>query len=434
VTQVKQYKTERLACWGKAKELRLNHYRDIWEAKEKGKILATGGEYSFIPLVAGLGDYEFLGGEPYGATVGTNQDLATECAEAAEARGYARDMCSYMRLYWGSMFLDKSPWGKFVRPDFCLTWHLCESHGKWYQMVSEHLGIPSFVIDIPLGPRSPSRRDAQVRYLVAQMEEAIAWMQKITGRGYDDERLIEAVSNEINATALWAKCCELNKNTPAPLDLKSMFSLYVISSLLRCQKEAADFYHTLLDEIKYRVENQIAALATERCRLYHDAEPVWHFLQLFRIAEKYGAVVPASFYAFVVGTAFEADENGHWIPARTMAERGAPLRTRAEALEALAASYVDRPGLWGWMPSQKVADTLGILEDWHCDGAILHLNRGCEGLSQGLTEARLALKAKGVPTMVYESNMVDPREFSATQVVDSLESFLESLGLTRLED
>ncbi|MEE8472753.1 MAG: 2-hydroxyacyl-CoA dehydratase family protein [Dehalococcoidia bacterium] len=434
MTQIKRYKSERLACWQQAKELRNKHYRDIWEAKEKGKVLATGGEYSFIPLVAGLGDYEFLGGEPYGATVGTDQNLATECAEAAEARGFARDMCSYMRLYWGSMFLDKSPWGKFVKPDFCLSWHLCESHGKWYQLVSEHMGIPSFVIEIPLGPRTQNRREAQIRYLVAQMEEAIDWMQKVTGRGYDDGLLIEAVSNEIDATAIWAKCCELNKNIPAPLDLKSMFSLYVISSLIRCQPEAADFFRTLYDEVKYRVDNQIAALATERCRLYHDAEPVWHFLQLFRIAEKYGAVVPASFYAFVVGTAFEADENGHWLPAKTMAERGAPLKNRGEALELLATSYVDRPGLWGWMPQQKVTDSLSIYRDWQCDGAILHLNRGCEGLTQGLTEAALALKAAGAPTMVYESNMVDPREFSPTQVVDSLESFLESLGLTKLDD
>jgi benzoyl-CoA reductase subunit B len=117
-----------------------------------------------------------------------------------------------------------------------------------------------------------------------------------------------------------------------------------------------------------------------------------------------------------------------------MAERGPPLKNRAEALDLLATSYVDRPGLWGWMPRQKVDDSLSIYRDWQCDGAILHLNRGCEGLTQGLTEAGLALKAAGAPTMVYESNMVDPREFSPTQVVDSLESFLESLGLTKLAD
>lgn len=432
MAEVKKYKTKPLECWQKAKEIRIQHYKDVWSAKENGKILLTGGEYSFLPLPAGLGGFEFLGGEPYGATIGTDPILSVECAEATETRNFARDMCSYMRLYWGSMFLDKSPWGKFIKPDLCLTWHLCESHGKWYQRVSEHFGIPTFAIEIPLRP-DEGRRESHVKYLVAQLEESIEWMKKQTGRDYDDEKLIEAVTNEINATALWAKCCEFNKAIPAPLDLKSMFSLYIVNSLIRYKKEAVDFYRMLLDEVQDRVNNQIAALATERCRLYHDAEPIWHFLQLFRYAEKYGAVCVASFYVFIVGTAFEADASGAWVPAKSMDERGLKLKTRADALQVLAESYIDRPGLQGWQITRKVADSVRIAQDWRCDGALLHFNRGCEGLSAGLSEVRLAMKKAGIPTMSYESNMVDPREFSASQIIDALEAFLESMNLTKLE-
>lgn len=433
MAELKRYRTKPLDCWQKAKELRIQHYRDVWEAKEKGKLLFTGGEYSFLPLPAGLGDFEFLGGEPYGATIGTDPILSVQCAEATEAKNFARDMCSYMRLYWGSMFLDRSPFGKFIRPDMCLTWHLCESHGKWYQMVGEHFGIPTFVTEIPLRP-DDVRKASHVKYMVAQLQETIEWMQKQTGRPYDDEKLIEAVSNEITATALWAKVCELNKHIPAPLDLKSMFSLYIVNSLIRYKKEAVDFYRSLYDEVQDRVKNQIAALATERCRLYHDTEPVWHFLQLFRYAEKYGAVCAASFYVFLVGTAFEADEKGSWVAAKTMEERGLKLHSREEALRVLAESYINRPGLQGWQVRPKVADSVRIAQDWHCDGAILHFNRGCEGLSMGLSEVRLAMKKAGIPTMTYESNMVDPREFSASQIIDSIEAFLESMNLTKLEN
>lgn len=433
MAEITRYKTKPLQCWKKAKELRIQHYKDVWEAKEKGKVLLTGGEYSFLPLPAGLGEFEYLGGEPYGATVGTDPILSVECAEATESKNFARDMCSYMRLYWGSMFLDKSPWGKFIRPDLALTWHLCESHAKWYQRVAEHFGIPTFAVEIPLRPNE-GRRESHLKYLVAQLEEAIEWMQKKTGRGYDDEKLIEAVSNEVESTATWAKVCELNKHVPAPLDLKSMFSLYIVSSLLRYRKESVDFYHELYAEVQDRVQNNIAALATERCRLYHDAEPIWHFLQLFRYAEKYGAVAVASFYVFIVGTAFEADETGSWVPARTLKERGLTLRTRQDALRVLAESYIDRPGLQGWQVQQKVADSIRIAKEWRCDGALLHFNRGCEGLSAGLSEVGLALKKAGIPTMSYESNMVDPREFSSTQIIDSLESFLESMNLKKLEE
>ncbi|MFQ5826535.1 MAG: 2-hydroxyacyl-CoA dehydratase, partial [Dehalococcoidia bacterium] len=65
---------------------------------------------------------------------------------------------------------------------------------------------------------------------------------------------------------------------------------------------------------------------------------------------------------------------------------------------------------------------------------IIHLNRGCEGLAMGQMENRLALLREGVPVMAYEGNMSDSREFEQAQVLDSIDAFMESLGLHKLED
>src|SRR3972149_11216682 len=92
-----KYKTRPLDSWKKAKELRLGHYRDIAKARDEGKLVVTGGTEGFISLPAGLGDYVFFGGEPYGASIGNAPEFAAACAEAVEARGFARDMCAYMR-------------------------------------------------------------------------------------------------------------------------------------------------------------------------------------------------------------------------------------------------------------------------------------------------------------------------------------------------
>ncbi|MFC2070185.1 2-hydroxyacyl-CoA dehydratase, partial [Chloroflexota bacterium] len=291
----RRYETRPLDCWEKAKELRQNHYRDVWEAKEKGKILITGAESSFLPLPAGLGDFEFLGGEPFSASsAATDQDFVIRCHEAVAARGYPANLCAYQRVYWGAMLLDESSpktmpfFGKFIKPDFALSWAMCENHGKWYQTVAEHFQIPKYVIECPLRPHSDdeNRRQSHLDALVTEFEDAIEWMMKITGKDhYDDEKLIEAVTNEINSTTIWAKCCELNKNIPAPLDMKAMYSLYVINSVMRHKRESTDFFEMLYDELRYRVANQIAAVGTERFRLYHDPEPPWHYLKLFRYLE-----------------------------------------------------------------------------------------------------------------------------------------------------
>jgi len=75
-----------------------------------------------------------------------------------------------------------------------------------------------------------------------------------------------------------------------------------------------------------------------------------------------------------------------------------------------------------------------MYEDWKCDGAIFHLNRGCEGWTRGKMESRLALQQMGVPTMVYEGNGSDRRDFNEPQVLSRLAAFLASLGLSRTID
>lgn len=74
-----------------------------------------------------------------------------------------------------------------------------------------------------------------------------------------------------------------------------------------------------------------------------------------------------------------------------------------------------------------------LAREWHADGAVLHLNRGCEGMSLGQMENRLALMEAGFPVSAFEGNFADKRELDEAQVLDRLDSFLESLGLTRLE-
>ena len=51
------WKTEPLQTWGKCKELRLNHYREVGRDREEGKLLVTGGLSEIVILPAGLGDF-----------------------------------------------------------------------------------------------------------------------------------------------------------------------------------------------------------------------------------------------------------------------------------------------------------------------------------------------------------------------------------------
>ncbi|MBW2086170.1 MAG: benzoyl-CoA reductase, bzd-type, subunit O, partial [Deltaproteobacteria bacterium] len=150
-----KYKSEPLKLWSKAKELREEYYRNYAQAKEKGGLRWVGGAWTFDAVPAGLGDDVFsLTSEPYGASVAFNRKFATECQEAIEKLGYARDLCSYMRSYWGSIVLNKYAFGgPFPRPDFIWQDHICCSHAKWYQTVRDLEGdIPMYCVEVAVGP------------------------------------------------------------------------------------------------------------------------------------------------------------------------------------------------------------------------------------------------------------------------------------------
>jgi benzoyl-CoA reductase subunit B len=433
-----KYPTERLKCWGKAKTLRETYYEDYAKAHERGGIRWAGGAWSFDAIPSGLGDDVYsLTGEPYGATVAWNKDFATECQEAIESKGYARDLCSYMRNYWGSVLLNKYAWPEFSEefptPDFIWQDHICCSHAKWYQVASALEGdVPMFCIDVSVGPYEKVT-ESKIKYIVGQMHDGIKWMENVTGRDYDDELLIKAVYNEFRACHYWAAICALNKAIPAPIDEKSMYSLYVLGTLRKSSQWTADFYEKeLYPEIKDRVARGIAAVANEQCRVMTDTQPPWAFLKVFRYLEQYGCVSVGSLYTFGLIGLWEDQEDGTWGP-RAIPE--IEITSRDEALRALAEWNLSKPE-WQhfYHPQHKSEMMIRIAREWKLNGVLLHFNRGCEGLSMGIAENRLAIQQAGIPTMPFEGNMGDEREFDLARTMNRIDAFMESLGMKKLVD
>jgi len=426
-----RYPTRPLECWQKAKELRLAFYREVAVAREEGKLVTSGSVEAPFALAAGLGDFVHLPAEPYGANVATDPTFARECAEAVEARGFARDLCAYMRNYWGSMFLDRYFFGgPFPRPDFCLQIHFCDSHAKWFQVVSEHLGVPHFCLEVPVG-YGHEEETSKLEYLAGQMLDAIEWMEKVTGREYNDERLIEAVRNECLTSSLWGEVMCLNKAVPAPLDMKSILALYMVAGVMRDRKEAVEFNRLLRDEVKERVEQGIAALGDERCRLIGDSAPPWYFLRLYRYLEGYGIIIVCSWYSmFLIGNVAEQPD-GTWGRAPTPEEVGMPLKTREDAVRAYAWWLLNRPfiRMITGRPESRVEAHLRIYREWRGQGLILDFNRGCELLTMSAPEIYLSLQKHNIPMLILEHNMGDRRDFDEAQVMDRVDAFIESLGL-----
>jgi len=442
--ETKKYPTEPLKCWDEAKNLRKKYYEDYLTAHEKGGLRWAGGAWTFSAVLAGLGEDVYgITSEPYGATVAFFKDFASRCHDATEAAGFPRTLCAYMRNYWGSILLDKYILADgaivdgFPTPDFIWQDHICCSHAKWYQVVKwlekkKGKEVPMYCVDVSVGYALEPMEEYKTNYIVQQLSDGIDWLEKVTGRRYDDKLLCEAVWNEIRATCLWAEICALNQAVPAPLDEKSMYSLYVIGTLMKHKPECVAFYEMLKEEVKDRARRGLAAVPTERFRVITDTQPPWGFLKIFREMEKYGAVSLGSLYTFGLIGMWEYRPDGTWAP------KPLPLKkpqTREEALWTLVEWTLNKPE-WAhfYQPELKTKMMTSIVKQWAVDAVLLHYNRGCEGLSLHIAENRLGLLEAGIPVFPFEGNMGDEREFDFTGTMARLAAFFESMGLKKLNE
>ena len=75
-----------------------------------------------------------------------------------------------------------------------------------------------------------------------------------------------------------------------------------------------------------------------------------------------------------------------------------------------------------------------MAREWHCDYALMHFNRGCEGTSVGIPENRAALMNAGIPTLAFKGNISDPGEVDEAGILHRVNMFLQVHGEKRLED
>ena len=435
-----KYKTKGLDCWNKAKALRIQYYKDYAEAHDRGALRWEGGAWSFDAIPQALeGEVHVLTEEPYGASIGADPKLQVRYQEAAEGKwGCARDLCAYLRNYWGSIVLNEYAFGgKWPEADFIFQNHICCSHGKWLQTADEIAGgtVPYFCFDVGAGPYDKIG-DRQIDYVVAQLHDGIEFLERVTKRKIDDEKLVKNIDNTYRSCCYWAKTCELNQATPAPLDEKTMFALYVLGTLEKSSLAVADFYEEdLYPEIKERVANQIAAVPDEQCRILGDSQPPWGFLKIYRYLEKYGIVSAANLYTFALIGWWKVNEQGKIVPYPTLQEQGIRIKDRDHALRLLAKGELEGKLMWApfYGASYKNDLVLRIARQWKIDAAILHLNRGCEGTAQHQMEMRNALAKTGMPVMTFEGNMADEREFDEARTTRMIDLFVtQTLGLKKV--
>ncbi len=336
----------------------------------------------------------------------------------SEEVGYASDNCAYVKADIGfTMCGGVGEGGTVPKPSFIVCNFVgCNVYIKWFEHCAQMMNVPMIMLDVPfLREDAPSQAD--VAYVMCQLHELIERCEALTGKKFDMDRLREILKYSARAEAGWSRAKELCKHRPAPFDayFDSINMMGPINAL-RGTKEAADFFDATVAEYENMVAEGIGVLDDERFRIVVEGPPPYPYYRNFRnLFEAWGAVAVQSTYSTVGGTwefGFRHD------PDR-------PLESIAEQM--ILHNLCNRSMI------ERYKQIRTYVEDWHADALVIHSIKSCRLFSAGQGDMReYFTKDLGVPTLMVESDLEDPRYYAEAQMKNRIDAFFESLQYKRM--
>ena len=336
----------------------------------------------------------------------------------AEQVGYSSDNCAYVKADVGLVLEGGFGPGKALPfPNLIVCNYVgCNVYVKWFEHLADISGGKLFMLDVPFARTdAPSADD--IRYVVRQLEELIQLCESMTGRRFDIDELREVLALSARAQEGYARCKHLTKHHPAPFD--SYFdSINMMGpiNVLRGTPEAAAFFDAAVAEFESLVAQRLGPLSEERFRTVIEGPPPYPFYKSFRnLFTKWGAVAVQSTYSTV---------GGIW----EFGFRHDPRRP----LESIAEQML-RENLTNRSIVARYGQIRRYVEDWQADALVIHSIKSCRLFSAGQGDMREHfIKDLGVPTLLVESDLEDPRYYAEAQIRNRVDAFFEALEHKKL--
>ena len=157
-------------------------------------------------------------------------------------------------------------------------------------------------------------------------------------------------------------------------------------------------------------------MGEEKFRLVTEGPPNWtSFNQFWKMFSEEGATVVASTYTKVGGT---YDEGFRHDPER-------PLESMAEYC---LGCYTNRN------LGSRIDTICRYIEEYEADGLLINSVKSCNSFAAGqLLILREVERRTGRPGGFIESDLVDPRYFSASNIKNRIESYLQMIDQRRAQ-
>ena len=387
------------------KKLTQDYYNGAKHAHEQGKFIGYTTAVSPVELFYAH-DVIPIYPENHAVMCITSR-MTTKLSMAAERLGYTSHLCAYARSDLGYRELKESPIGGIPDPDLLVACNAqCFTLTKWFEVLSRRYDVPVFVFDTPQYIRNTEARKNILKYVESQLYEMIETLEEKTKKRFDMDRLREVMRYSNEACKGYKAFLDLAAYKPSPISIFDTLIHMAINVYLRGTPEAAHYYKVLVEELREeKVSKGIGVVPNEKFRLYWENLPVWFkFKDHFNLLASRGANILTSLYTQTWCYDFDVRD-----PIRSLAENYVSVFSNVDLEE-------------------RAERALTLYRKYALNGTIMFLNRSCKAVTFAIPEIRKMITEKtGIPALVFETDMGDPRFYSEAQIKTRIEAYLEML-------
>nr|HID59692.1 2-hydroxyacyl-CoA dehydratase [Desulfobacterales bacterium] len=345
---------------------------------------------------------------------------STLCGYARNCLGYARNMADN-----NLEVPPDAPGGGLARPTFLLSsGAACDARYKWFQALGRYLEVPVWTLELPhTGVKEyflPGNKEHNIRFIVSELKEYVAFLENLLGKKLDWDRLSEIVDQTFKTLRIAYEVDLLRKAVPSPMVAQDFWSIMIPHLYLPDDPEAYEFYKRVYDEVKYKVDNKIAAIPNEKYRMMFSELPPWHTLGFFdEIAERYGIALVIESWSY------------HAIPPIPEEELEGvtdPLELIARLTYRMWTGYNETALEYGVDPGFFMSAYLKWAKEYRADGLFCHPLMSCRPATYTLLHTGNVLMDKfKVPSVVIDGDIVDLRVFNEEEAFSKVEAFVETM-------
>lgn len=399
--------SEKLTSKQLSKKITDEYMEDAFRAHENGKLIGYSTAISPVEIFVA---HDIIPIYPENhAVANLTAKKGAQLCSITENLGYTSHLCAYARSDLAYRESGITVTKGIPEPDLFLACNAqCFTLTKWFQVLARKGNLPMFVFDTPEHIMDKKARQEIVKYCVLQLKELISFLEEVTKKRFDYDRLKEVMKYSAQSSILYKKFLDMAQYKPSPISIFDALIGMAIAVYRRGTPECVEYYQTLCDEIQTKVDQGIGVLPKEKekYRLYWENLPVWFkFSDHAKLLGSYGGVILTSLYVHAWSFDFDLDKD--------------PLVTLAENYVSVFSNSTIE---------DRVEMAMELFKKYSMNGMIMFMNRSCKAVSFAVPTLKdILVRKTGIPALVFESDMGDQRFYAESQVRTRIEAYFETL-------